>query len=469
MAILRNNANGGVNGTTIGYYNCGDGSGDQWGYIYIGAGSTATFSNEVGARGGMSYKFTTNASSNAAYMLWDRAPNLPDTYVRFSIYLPSYASASFRPCELDDGISTGFSIGITNTGRISIRDSASASMILTTTSVPIGRWARIEVHLTSHATNGQATVRLYREVDSPYVTETVTSAATFNTKPNAAYLCNPRFGISSAAPSMTCYIDDIVVDNQAWPGPGDPAFVPPTTVANNAEMGSNGVAANPENTASTGNNFLTLFSNPGSVTFSNAQASHGSLSYAIQAASGADSIIRWPLFATPSMAARMYIYFTALPSANTEFMQLTTHEAGTFEYAGRIAFHTSGAMLVFDNSGLKWTSTATASINTWYRVEMYCVPGASSTGTISAAFYALDSLTALDSYSTSTANTGALQTIGLLRFGKVTSTAMTSTFYVDGIAAQAQASGFIGPYSGPLTPPATFAGIIPHLGWGRKI
>lgn len=89
-------------------------------------------------------------------------------------------------------------------------------MILTTTSVPIGRWARIEVHLTSHATNGQATVRLYREVDSPYVTETVTSSATFNTKPNAAYMSNPRFGISTAAPSMTCYLDDIAIDYQGW-------------------------------------------------------------------------------------------------------------------------------------------------------------------------------------------------------------------------------------------------------------
>lgn len=235
-------------------------------------------------------------------------------------------------------------------------------------------------------------------------------------------------------------------------------------------MGTNAVVATPENTSSTGNNFLMLFSNPGTVTFSNARASHGTLSYAIQAGSGSDSMVRWASFATQSMAARFYIYFTALPSASTEFLQLSTHEGGTFEFAGRIAFGTTGLMLVFDNSGLIWTSAAAVSINTWYRVELYCAIGPSSTtGTLQTAFYALDNLTAIDSFTTSTANTGTSQAIGVMRFGKVTSSAMTSVFYMDGLAARTQASGFIGPYAGPLTPPATFAGIIPHLGWGRAV
>lgn len=88
-AALTNNANGGVNGATVNYYNCGDGSGDHWEYISIGAGSTAIYSNEVGARGGMSYKFTTNASTNPAYLIWNQGSSLPDTYVRFSTYLPT--------------------------------------------------------------------------------------------------------------------------------------------------------------------------------------------------------------------------------------------------------------------------------------------------------------------------------------------------------------------------------------------
>ncbi len=56
----------------------------------------------------------------------------------------------------------------------------------------------------------------------------------------------------------------------------------------------------------------------------------------------------------------------------------------------------------------------------------------------------------------------------MLRFGKVTATSYATSFYMDDLAGQSAASGFIGPYSGALTPPATFAGIIPHLGWGRE-
>lgn len=466
---LQNNANGGTNGAAVSYANAGDASGDVWTFLSYGTGMTISYANAP-ARGGMAYKCTTTATAAQGFMVWGNFPNSATTYVRFSAYLPSLPAASFRFCELSDNTSIGLSIGCTTAGRLSIRDSPGAQMGLSTTVLPIGRWFRIELMCVSSATTGQMTFRIYTDVDSPHPAETLTSAASFNTKPNAPYIHYPRFGITGlAVANWTYYLDDISYSDAGWLGPAHQSFVPSGSLYNGAEMGTNGTAASIDNTGNSTNSFFD-FTTPGTFTYSNAQAAHGSLSYIIQPTAGVGTCTKWTTFATQSAAARMYIYLTALPENTTEFIQLTSHETGTFAFMGRAAISSGGNLVIYDNSGVIWTSTATMSINGWYRIELYgAIGGSSTTGALQAAFYTLDSTTAVDSFTTNTANTGTLQAITGVRFGKVTPTSFASSFYIDDLAAQAQAGGFIGPYTGPLTPPATFSGIIPHLGWGRKV
>lgn len=470
MAVtLRNNANGGTNGTTVSLYNCGDASGDAWNYLSYGAGMTISYANAP-ARGGMAYKCSTGATASNGFIIWNTLPDQSIYYIRFSVYLPAYPSSSFRFCEVGDDTSIGMSVGCSTAGKVVIRDYNSTQMVASTISLPVGRWVRVELRYVSSASAGQVALRIYTEIDSPYPAESVTSAASFNTKPNATYITQPRFGISTfSIANWTYYLDDLAISDQGWIGPADQSFVPSGTYFNGGEMGSNGTVVTAINTGATDSTYFYKFVNASTITFSNAQAAHGSLSYFIQPTGGNGSYANWTGYATQSAAARMYIYLTAFPSDATEFMQMTTSEV-SFDFIGRLAINSTGKIIVYDASGVIWTSTASLSLNSWQRLELYgAIGGTPTTGTLQAAFYSGDGTTAVDSFSTSAANTGSSQAIGIVRFGKVTSTSYATSFYMDDLAAQSAASGFIGPYSGPLTPPTAFAGIIPHLGWGREV
>ncbi len=469
-ATFRNNANGGTNGAVVSLYNCGNASGDAWNFLSYGTGATISYVNAP-ARGGMAYKCTTTATASFCIFNWQALPDQSTYYLRFSVYLPTLPSSSFRFCEVSDDTSIGLSIGCTSAGRVSIRDYNAAQMGLSTVSLPAGRWSRVELRYVSSATVGQMTLRIYTEVDSPYPAETLTSAASFNTKPNATYITQPRFGISSGLTiaNWTYYIDDIAASDQGWLGPANAAFAPVGAYYNGGEMGTNGTVVTALNTGATDSTYFYKFVNPSSITFSNAQAAHGSLSYFIQPTSSNESYVNWTCYATQSAAARMYIYLTAFPTDTTEFMQITTSEI-SFDFIGRVALNSTGKVILYDAAGVIWTSTASLSLNSWHRLELYgAIGGSSTTGVLQAAFYSGDGTVALDSFTTSAANTSTAQAIGIMRFGKVTATSYATSFYMDDLAAQSAASGFIGPYSGALTPPAAYAGIIPHLGWGRDV
>ncbi len=446
--MLANNANGGVNGATVTYFNCGETSGDAWDYISIGAGATATYSTQ-NARGGMSYKFTTGASAGQVMVEWEKfATPLSTIYVRFNVFMPAYPATSTRFCEINDGTTTQLSIGIRSDGTISVRDNPQAQMAVTTVPLPVGRWCRVEFRATSSATTGQITLRTYREVDSPYPTETVNSAATFNTQSNGIGFNKPRFGLTGiSVANATCYMDDIAVSSSDYLGPADANANGPLLHRNSAEMGTSGTTIDASNPGDSINASFDLIRGSDPITFNSSQAAHGALSYRILPTAGQESFFVWTRAATSSMAARFYIYFTGFPGSLEEFGQLTTTDAISFTSLARLAFTPTNNLRVIDSSGAAlWTSSNPMVINTWYRFEIYAaLGGTATTGTIQAAYYALDNTTAIDSFSTSSANLGTTN-FAYLRIGKIGSSSSWNTaMYIDDVAQKQQASGFIGP------------------------
>lgn len=468
---LSNNANGGTNGATVTYYNCGETSGDAWDYISIGAGATATYSTQ-NARGGMSYRFTTGASANQVMVEWEKfITPLSAIYVRFNVFLPAYVASSTRFCEINDGTTTMLTVGIRSDGILSMRDYAGAQMAVTTVPLPIGRWCRIEFQATSSPTTGQINLRTYREVDSPYPTENVSSAASFNTQPNGIGFNKTRFGLTGiSVANATCYMDDIAVSSSGYLGPANASANGPLLHRNGAETGANGVAIDTTNMGDRINASFDLTRGPDPITFSNVQAAHGTLSYRILPTAGQESFFIWSRAATSAMAARFYVYFTGFPGSLEEFGQLTTTDAVSFTSLARLVFTPTNNLRVLDSTGANlWTSSSPMAINTWYRFEIYgALGGTATTGTIQAAYYALDSTTAIDSFSTTSANLGTAN-FGYLRIGKIGSSSWNTAMYVDDIAQQQQASGLIGPYTAPPAAPAAYPGIIPHKGWGIRI
>ncbi|MEO6727744.1 MAG: hypothetical protein ABIM96_02345 [Candidatus Saccharimonas sp.] len=470
--ILTNNASGGTNGTNVTYYNSGETSGTSWDYIYLGTGASITFSNAV-ARGNLSYKITTTATASSGFLSWNKQfSSGPTFYIRFNAYLPAHPSTSFRFCEVTDGTTVGLSVGLNSSGKIVLRDGASTAIATTSLSMPVGRWFRVEIKCVSHATAGQVSYRLYTEVDSPYPAEKINSAASFNTRPNGLDLTSFRLGIVGFNISnYTYYLDDLAVSDTAYVGPGDPAFIAPLLLSNNAETSTSGIAVTTSNSGDSVNTpFHTITTTGGAtVAYSNAQSAHGSLSYLFQPVAAADDLVVWTSMASSAVALRVYVYFTGLPATPSEFAQLTTTPDWSFDKLARFALTNTGKLRVLDSAGALWDSTATVSLNTWYRFEMFAsLGGTATTGTLNAAFYALDSLTALDTFSTTTANLGIIN-INAARFGKINFDGWVSSIYMDEFACLQQASGFIGPYGGPPPALTSYPGIIPFYGWGTEI
>lgn len=466
--VITNNANGGTNGSGVTYHNSGETSGEAPSYILIGTGASIKFTNTP-ARGALSYEFKTTGTSAESFLAFDTS-SISTAYLRFYVYLPTLTPASTRLCHLNDGTAISWTMGIRADGRLSIRDSSSAQMSISSLALPTGRWVRIEARVVSSATVGTSTVKIFTEADSPYPAENVVSGATFNTKPAALDFNQIRFGIvDTAIANCTYYLDGLTINDTGYAGPGDPNLLAPLLRSNNAESGVNGVSVSSTNSGNSTNNFIQAVEPSATIRYSNTQAAHGSLSYEFISSNGTENRLTWRLLASNSVAMRFYAYFTGFPPNSTGIGQLTTSFNVGFEQLAIINFRNDGKVSFSDRTTVFWTSTATLSLNTWYRFEVFAQTGVTpTTGTLSAAIYSLDSGTALDSTTTSTADLGSLS-IGWARFGKLSANAWTNTFYIDEIAVRQAASGFIGAYSGPPSVPAAYAGSIPHLGWGRSI
>ncbi len=467
-ATLRNNAEGGVHGEDVTVYNSGAISGDSFHYLIRGTGASITFSNTP-ARGTMAYECKIAATAAQAKMAWGNFPGGATTYARWALYLPASAAGKAVRCmSLDDNTSDCVTMEVTPTGYFRMWDTVGAVMFVSTTPVLYDTWQRFELQMISSATTGQAILRYFREVDSPHPLETLTSTATFNTRPNGLDVAYADFGIlSGSSTNVTVYLDDLAVSSEPLTGPVDAHQVLPTALHATAENGSDTTAVTKLNS---GDGSLHFFEEVmGDVTYSAEQTAHESLSYKMTPVSGSHARVEWRSLGTTSAALRLYIYFTGFPPAITEFAHLTTSAYATFTPLARFIMNTDGRVHVFDMAGTMWNSTSPLSLNTWYRLEMLATIGATAgTGTINAAYYTLDSTTPIGSFSTSSANLGTTP-FGGLRVGKISSNAWATPMYVDDLAVQQNASAFIGPYTPPPSAPVAYLGIIPPEGWGVQL
>ncbi len=474
-ATIRHNAEGGAHGESVTLSNSGGLSGDVILSTYSGTGATVQYSHLV-KRGTLSYEFKTGAVAAEAYMIVQEMPTLDTVYLRFAVYMPSSMSGvSMRFLQiLDSASNTCFACGVRTDGLIALRDTAQTVMANSAVKMKFNQWMRFECKVVSGVTTGQTELKIFTEVDSPYPAETIVTAASFNTRPNNLPFGRYRLGMVAnfLVSNGALYMDDIMVSSDPLAGPVDGTQPAPLLLQQGAESGANGVTLTPLLSGSASEHFFDSITE-GGITYSNAQAAHGNLSLKIDTTSGTETTAYWKLLSTSSLAFRTYGYFTSLPAEATEFANIIADPYVNFKAAARFALLPDGRVRVHQHvdtvPGIIWTSTATISLNTWYRFELYASLGATeASGTIQAAYYLLDDTTAIESFFTSSAYLG-LANFGACRFGKINTNGWVTTLYVDDIAVQQQASGFIGPYSSPPSVPSAWPGIIPHIGWGREI
>lgn len=194
----------------------------------------------------------------------------------------------------------------------------------------------------------------------------------------------------------------------------------------------------------------------GTVTFDSAQAAHGTRSVKHVATSGNVVGIYYGNssnlnFSSTAIAVRGYFYLPGVPS---DVVNLLSVYSSSDARAAVVGINASGKLYIRDSASSSLAAgTVSITANQWIRIEMYATAGTSG-ATINAAMYADDSTTPLDTVTSSTANTAT--TLSSLRVGKENYSGYAATYWVDDVAIETAASGYIGPMVN--VPPAVDAG-----------
>ena len=186
----------------------------------------------------------------------------------------------------------------------------------------------------------------------------------------------------------------------------------------NAEGGTNGNTIVLGDTGSGTPTSVVTITGTGTYTYANASACHGSRGYLMTSGTTGTAIQGWTGDNGTSAATRAYLRVNVAPNLTFDAMSVRSTSGGTAKYqcnANRTLFlqNASGSIIM---------TTSAMTLGVWYRLEIQTVKGAdTSTGTINAQFYLGDSSVALNTYSSTTTNSGTNNYVGLL-CGKITAT-----------------------------------------------
>lgn len=174
-------------------------------------------------------------------------------------------------------------------------------------------------------------------------------------------------------------------------------------------------------------------------------AAHGSggVSFGASAA-GQLAGLRYGNYSNARASTRIYLRLRALPTDQFKFLHMTNGATIISE----LDITPTGAIKVSGPSAaLLFTSAATLSVNTWYRLEFFTTVSP-TVGQIKFAGYVADSTTAISgmAYDSGTSyNSGALL-MDKVEVGQLTSSAITGAFDIDDFAVSDGTAAFLGPY-----------------------
>lgn len=223
MTLLRNNFDGGPDGTTITAANSDDIPGnDAFNTIGgpTGTGVVCQYSDNF-ARPTAEFTsyFKTAAVASAPCVGWSTSMGSQNQiyfreYLLYNTAFPTGGEAIF---ECDNGAVYCAFLAMSQTGEISALNSPQTVQNVFTTSAILDNWFRLEGRIQFSATTGNYEIRLYMEADSDTPTETISAT---NQNLGAASANNFLFGYAFGATNLTpMYVSGLELNNTGWPGP----------------------------------------------------------------------------------------------------------------------------------------------------------------------------------------------------------------------------------------------------------
>ncbi len=218
MASLSNTFEGGTQGVTITTANSGGVSGNAFDSVNIGTGGTCIYDNTHVHSGTLENEQALGATAGQVYVVWSTSlGSVTELYSRIYLYLTANPGATAGKIEYISGAAAVF-LAISTTGKIGLINAASATVALSTNSITLNAWNRLEFHCIQNATTGTIQARLFfgSSVDSATPTESLDGGAT-NTG-SSAYSAI-RIGQTNNASNVTYWVGDVATSTTGWIGP----------------------------------------------------------------------------------------------------------------------------------------------------------------------------------------------------------------------------------------------------------
>lgn len=224
MTTLRNNFDGGPDGTNLTLANSGQVPGNNAFNVMsiIGSGTVIKYADAVAlGRGTAEFvlKTSTAASVNDNALIWSTAMGTQtQIWGRQYIYLTALPPTDMTIFECDNGAVYTGSIAHDSAGELWIADNDVGTVRQTTTNdAPLNQWIRLEWRFKFSTTVGEYELRLYDEADSDEPLETLSATGLNLHAANAN-----SFAFASAFPAAnkpTTYYSGLELNNTGWPGP----------------------------------------------------------------------------------------------------------------------------------------------------------------------------------------------------------------------------------------------------------
>ena len=227
-----------------------------------------------------------------------------------------------------------------------------------------------------------------------------------------------------------------------------------TTLTNSLEGGTNGTTITTGNSGGvSGTAFDDVFIGAGGgLIFSNTHAAHGSLAMnSTSGASGVQAYGGWNSSLGSGLSQvwfRAYFYFASNPAANHGIVYYKTGAGGS--QITRLVLSTAGKLIMQDAAGTaQLTSTSSIPLNTWWRVEGFCISSATVGQLEFKMFTSGMDNTSPDETQTSAANLNTGSGIGEELFGQAGTGSANENMFADDVGVSTTA--YIGPVGGGVS------------------
>jgi hypothetical protein len=156
-------------------------------------------------------------SSGRAMTSWKTATlgATAEHYGRLYLYLGAAPPSSVWFVSGYDSASSAFVLVLNSSRQIVVRDSAGVQGTMTT-AIPLNQFVRVEWHVINSATVGQVEVKLFKQPFSATADETLTTAASLNTRTQTDQI---DFGIATSSTTGPWWFDDLAISFSGYPGP----------------------------------------------------------------------------------------------------------------------------------------------------------------------------------------------------------------------------------------------------------